>query len=45
MIEKCENEKAVVHEVDRAELAQVDGGYTPGCDLLGLHTPGTSGAF
>jgi hypothetical protein len=26
MIDKRENEKTVVHEVDRAELAQVDGG-------------------
>jgi hypothetical protein len=30
MTEKCENQKPVVHEVERAELAQIDGGWDSG---------------
>jgi hypothetical protein len=49
MIDKHENQKAVVHEVDRAELAQVEGGVcltipiTDGCgNQIGIwHGKGT----
>jgi hypothetical protein len=40
MTEKRENEKVVVHEVDRAELAQVDGGSDDGNPpFCGTHPP------
>jgi hypothetical protein len=44
MTDKRENEKTVVHEIDRAELAQVDGGsaadgFPPLCGTYPTPTP------
>jgi hypothetical protein len=44
MTEKNENEATVVHEVERAELAQVEGGWSDGSagPLCGTVPPPTS---